>query len=115
MFRKSKKSIQLNLFSSVPTFLRGKSLDMYEDNGKWHNQFRIQVTERIDEELFRGLYHKNFGSPNASIRVLVSMMILKEAHGWSDSQLFEACHGNLFARSSLCLMNIDDAMPAEST
>jgi len=115
MFRKSKKSLQLNLFSNVHSLLSGKSLDMYEDNQKWHNQFRVQVTQRIDEDIFGVLYHKDFGSPNASIRVLIGMMILKEAHGWSDSQLFEACHYNLLTRSALCLMNIDDAVPAEST
>jgi len=88
---------------------------MYEDNQMWHNQFRVQVTQRIEEELFRVLYHDNFGSPNASIRLLIGMMILKEAHGWSDSQLFEACHYNLLARSALGLINIDDPIPAEST
>jgi len=115
MFRKSNKSNQLSLFSSSNTLLNGKSLKIYEDNSKWHNQFRIQVTQRIDEELFRPLFHNGFGSPNASIRTLIGMMILKEAQGWSDSQLFEECRFNVLVRSALCLMNLDDPIPAEST
>jgi hypothetical protein len=86
MFRRSFKSGQLNLFSNVDSLLNGKALKGYEDAQKWHNQFRVQVTNRVDEDLFRPLFHENFGAPNASIRVLIGMMILKEAQGWSDSQ-----------------------------
>jgi len=88
MFRRSSKSSQLNFFSSVESLLKGRSLKDYEDAEKWHNQFRIQVANRIDEDIFRPLFYDGFGAPNASIRILVGMMILKEARGWSDSQLF---------------------------
>jgi hypothetical protein len=115
MFRKSSTSHQLNLFSSIRSFLTGKSLKVYEDGGNWHNQFRVQVTERIDETDFRELFCKDFGAPNASIRVMISMMILKEAQGWSDAQLFEQCRFNLLTHSALGLLNMDDAPPAEST
>jgi hypothetical protein len=77
--------------------------------------FREQITNRIDEELFRPLFCSNNGAPNASIRVLIGMMILKEARGMSDSQLFEECRFNLLARSALGLPNMDDSIPAEST
>ncbi|MBK6482121.1 MAG: transposase [Chitinophagaceae bacterium] len=43
------------------------------------------------------------------------MMVLKEANGWSDEQLFENCRFNLLVRSALGLMNMDDAVPVEST
>jgi hypothetical protein len=115
MYRKSNKISELSLFSNSCNYLQGKSLKIYEDNNKWHNQFRHQVTELIDEDLFKPLYSENIGSPNASIRVLISMMILKEAHGWSDSQLFENCRFNILTRSALSLMNMDDEIPAEST
>jgi len=52
MFKKSKKSIQQNLFTSGTSLLSGKSLKLYEDKSAWHNQFRNQVTMRISEELF---------------------------------------------------------------
>jgi hypothetical protein len=115
MFRSSQKSHQLSLFSSTHTLLKGKSLKMYVDNYKWHNQFRIQVVDRINEELFRPLFRDNFGAPNAPIRLLIGMMVLKEAQGWSDSQLFEQCQFNLLVRRALGLHNIDDEVPAAST
>jgi len=115
MFTKTKKESQLNLYSHTNQFLSGSLQKVYEDSSSWHNLFREQVTMRIDEELFRPLFCQDNGAPNASIRVLVSMMILKEAHGWSDSQLFEACNFNLLVRSALGLFNMDDSLPASST
>jgi len=115
MFRPSSKTTQRTLFSSANSLLTGKSLKDFEDNSKWHNQFRVQVTSRIDEEPFRVLFCEDFGSPNASIRVLIGMMVLKEARGWSDSQLFEESRYNLLVRSALGMVNVDDCTPAQST
>ena len=53
--------------------------------------------------------------PNAPIRQLVSMMILKEGFGWSDAQLFEHCRFNILVMRALGLMNLSDEVPAEST
>jgi hypothetical protein len=115
MYRRSSKTKQLDLFTSAESQLKGKALKVYNDAGKWHNQFRVQVTSRIDEDTFRPLFHEDFGAPNASIRVLIGMMILKEARGWSDAHLFEECNFNMLVRSSLGLLNMDDAVPVEST
>jgi hypothetical protein len=115
MFRKSIKDSQLNLLSTPSGFLTGASLKEYENKSGWHNQFFVQVTERIDEGLFRPLFSTENGAPNASIRVLVGMMILKEAEGISDAKLFEECRFNLLTRSALGLFNMDDSLPAEST
>jgi len=84
MFIKSAESIQQNLFTSVVSLFSGKSRKLYEDKLAWHNQFRKQVTMRVNESLFNPFYCSNNGSPNASTRVLVAMMILKEAQGLSD-------------------------------
>ena len=115
MFIKSSTSNQLNLFTGAHTLLTNRALKQYEDNQMWHNQFRLQVTGRIDETVFRPLFCEGFGAPNAPLRILVGMMVLKEAHGWSDAQLFEACQYNLLVRSALGLMNLNDAIPAVST
>ena len=115
MFYKTSKYPQINLFSDTHTFLTGASLKVYEDSKGWHNLFREQITNRIDEELFRPLFCCNNGAPNASIRVLIAMMILKEARELSDSQLFEDCRFNLLYRSALGLPNMDDSLPAIST
>jgi len=115
MFRKSNNNSQLNLLSTPSTFLSGTSLKEYENKGGWHNLFYAEVTRRIDEGLFQPLFSKDNGAPNASIRVLVGMMILKEAQRISDAKLFEDCRFNLLIRSALGLFNMDDSLPAEST
>lgn len=114
MFAKS-SPIPRSLFSSTEDFLRGKSQTFYTEENSWHNLFRREVTLRIDEALFKPLYSSSMGAPNASIRVLAGMMILKEAQGWSDSHLFEQCRFNILTRSALGLLNMDDDLPVEST
>lgn len=115
MFKKSAKKTQLDAFASVPTLLESSSYKQYSDESHWHNQFRKEVVMRIDESMFSVLFNNTTGAPNAPIHILVGMMILKEAFGWSDSQLFEHCRFNLLVRSSLGLFNINDALPVEST
>jgi transposase-like protein DUF772 len=115
MFKKSAGSIQQNLFTAGTSLYSGKSLKLYEEKLSWHNQFREQVTMRINESLFSPLYCSNNGSPNASIRVLVAMMVLKEAQGLSDQKLYEDCRFNMLTRSALGLLNVDDPVPTEST
>ena len=114
MFKKTKEP-QLNLFGSPSGLFSGKSQKMYDDETAWHNQFRRQVTSRIDENIFKPLYCSDNGSPNASVRVLVSMMILKEAEGLSDQKLFENCRFNMLTRSAIGLVNAGDAVPTDST
>ncbi len=114
MFKKTKQT-QPNLFSSPTALFSERNLKIYENKDAWHNRFREQVTERIDEGLFSRLYCRDNGTPNASIKVLVAMMILKEAEGLSDQKLFENCRFNFLTRSAIGLFNADDAVPAEST
>lgn len=115
MFKKSSESSELNIFTSPKYMFSGNSLKMYEDNRSWHNQFRTQVTMRIDENIFRPLYCEDNGTPNAPVRVLVAMMVLKEAEGLSDQKIFENCRFNLLVRSAIGLHNADDPLPTEST
>ena len=115
MFKKSSESGQLNMFTSPKSLFTGNTLKMYEDKQAWHNHFRQQVTMRIDENMFRPLYCQNNGTPNAPIRILVGMMILKEAEGLSDQKIFEECRFNSLVRSALGLHNINDPIPTEST
>src|SRR5690606_15845402 len=67
------------------------------------------------EEIFKPLYCRDNGTPNAPIRVLVAMMILKEAEGLSDQKLFENCRFNMLTRGAIGLVNADDPIPTEST
>jgi hypothetical protein len=115
MFRKSQPAPQFGIFSSPSSLLSGKTKNHYEDPQGWHNIFRKQVTMRINENLFSELFCSNNGTPNASIRVMIAMMVLKEAQGVSDQKLFEDCRFNMLIRSALGLVNIDDELPVEST
>jgi Transposase domain (DUF772) len=114
MFKKS-KSPQINLFSSSSNLLSGKSQKIYDDSEGWHNKFREVITMRIDESLFKPLFCDNNGTPNASLRVMLAMMILKEAEGLSDRKIFENSRFNMLTRSAIGLLNADDNVPAEST
>ena len=80
MFKESDKNPQMDMFSSPAGMLQGSSLKNYLKNDSWHNMFREQVIMRVNEDIFSVLYSSDNGSPNASIRVLVGMMILKEGH-----------------------------------
>jgi hypothetical protein len=61
------------------------------------------------------LFSDSQGRPNAPIRVLIGMMVLKEAFGLSDEKIFEDCRYNLLYRSALGLLNLSDTLPTEST
>ena len=115
MFRKTNKTPQLDLMVGVPSILNEGSRKQYDDENHWHNQFHKQVYLRIDEVIFKVLFNETTGAPNSSISLLVGMMIIKEAFGWSDAQLFEHCRFNLLTRSALGLINMNDDVPTEST
>ena len=115
MFRKSNTHTQLNLFTSVNTVLLNSVIKDLNDPTKWYNQFRENITMRINEELFRPLFCEDNGAPNSSIRILCAMNILKDGKNWSDLVLFEECKLNLGVRVSLGLFNLDEAVPSNAT
>lgn len=115
MFKKTKSESQLGIFANANSFLSGRAENFYDKPDAWHNLFRVQVTARIDESICKPLFTEQTGAPNSPVRVLIGMMMLKEANGWSDEQLFEQCRFNLLVRSALGMMNTDDAVPTEST
>ena len=70
----------------------------------------------IDETVFKPLFKEgNMGAPNASIRILVAMSILKEGFGCSDEDLFEKCEFDLLTRRALGLVSLDDVVPSLDT
>jgi len=115
MFRRSASASQPDMFSSFEAHFSDRKQVLLNDPKGWHNLFYEQITCRIDEALFSVLYEAGLGRPNAPIRQLVGMMILKEAFGWSDAQLFEHCRFNILSMRALGLMNLSDEVPVEST
>jgi len=113
MFRKSKNS-QGDLFTGLSSHLSSRKQKLLSDPKGWHKFFHEEVLSRIEEEVYAVLFSET-GRPNASLRVLVGMMILKEGNGWSDEQLFEECRFNIKVMMALGYMNLDEDIPVEST
>jgi hypothetical protein len=52
----------------------------------WPGQFRRHALPLIREELFRELYCENNGRPNAALRMVVGVLVLKEMHDLTDEE-----------------------------
>lgn len=116
MFRKTDTNSQLDLFTAPGNVLPNRAQKKYSDEKAWHNQFFKLVTSQIDEEAFKPLFEETkMGAPNASVRILVAMSILKEGFGCSDEALFEKCEFDLLARKALGLEMLDDKLPSLDT
>jgi hypothetical protein len=72
------------MFTGASAVMHERSRTIYEDPEGWHNRFRWEISNRIDEEVFKPLFAAGQGAPNAPVRVLVGMMILKEGQGISS-------------------------------
>ena len=117
MFKKTDPNPQLDMFTAPVMQLGSRASKKYSDPLAWHNQFYSLVTTKIDEDLFKPLFPtgKKSGRPNASIRVLVGMSILKEGYGCSDEDLFEKCEFDLLTRKALGLELLTDVTPSIDT
>jgi hypothetical protein len=116
MFKTTGSTPELDLFSTPGNLLGKRGSKKYDDPRAWHNQFFKLVTSRIDEKIFHPLFKSgNMGAPNASIRVLVSMSILKKGFGCSDEALPEKCEYDLLARKALGLLQLSDTVPSLDT
>jgi len=115
MFRPSEKTKQPDIWKNPGLEMGKRTREIFEDSEGWHNRFRQEVTNRVNEEIFKPLYSAGTGAPNAPIRILVAMMALKEAQGISDEQLYEQARFNTLIRNALGLFNSDEEVPTEST
>lgn len=110
MFRKTNPNPQLYIYTAPSMQLGSRASKKYSDPNSWHNQFYSLVTTKIDEEIFKPLLPegKKSGRPNASIRILVAMSVLKEGFGCSDEDLFEKCEFDLLTRMALGMELLTD-------
>lgn len=115
MFKKSKRSTSPSLFTGISQHLPARKVKKLEDATAWHNSFYREITSRINESIFSPLYVSDNGRPNASIRILVGMLILKEGNDWTDEQLFESCDYNILISYALGLTNLSDSVPSPAT
>jgi hypothetical protein len=115
MYRESEKTKQPDMWKDSRLEMGKRSREIFDNSEGWHHRFRVEVTNRVEEGLFKPLFSEGNGSPNAPIRILVAMMVLKEGLGISDEQLYEQCRFNMLIRSALGLLNSDEEVPTEST
>lgn len=115
MFKKSEASKEPDLFIGFAHQLNGRKHDDLVSKDSWQNVFFREVLSQVDESLFEPLFSNKVGRPNASIRILVGMIILKEGQDWTDQQLYENCRYNLKVMLALGLTNLDDEVPVPST
>lgn len=113
MFKKTPPT-QRDMFRDLGSHLSDRKTSILDDPTSWHNVFLREVTQRVDELVFEPIFNKG-GRPNAPLRILLGMMVLKEGNGWSDEQLFDNCRFNIRCMRALGLCNIDDDVPVEST
>ena len=117
MFKKSSTNKQFDLFNSPSDLMCRRESRHYDDPSAWHNKFHREVTSNIDEEIFRPLFaeereDKKDGRPNAPIRILIAMSILKEGSGCSDEALFENCCYNMLYRRALGMVTLEEQCPS---
>lgn len=118
MFRKTDSTPQFDMFENVSNHLSKRGSRKYDDPKGWHNQFYTLVTSKIDEEVFSPLFTSGggrTGAPNASVRQLVALSILKEGFGCSDEALFEKCEFDLLTRKALGLFQLGDKVVSLDT
>lgn len=117
MFKETESSRPVELFGDVENLLEWnkKKLKKYRDETRWHNQFRCMVYDVIDETPYRILFDARMGAPNAPVKQLVSMMIIKELFRWSDSQLFEQFEFNVLVRRAIGIDTLTEDIPVPST
>ena len=111
MFKQSPPTSEPSLFNSILQVAGEKKAAFLSDEHKWWNVFRCEITERIDENLFSVLYCKDSGRPNAPIRQLVAMLLLKELLCLSDEQFYERANFDLTVMLALGLLNVNDTLP----
>jgi len=115
MFKTTSPYGTINIFTNTENYLNERTKKRYTNETEWFNQFREQVTNRINENIFRPLYCGNNGAPNVPIRHLTAMLFLKCTRNYSVFDLFEQCEGNIFIRRALGLYNMDDIIPSRAT
>ena len=116
MFKKTSVNPQYDMFSTPSTQMGKREAKKYDDPMAWHNRFYANVTSQIDETIFAPLFKQGkMGAPNASIRVIIGMSIIKEGFGCSDEDLFDKCQFDLLVRKALGLVSLGDVTPSIDT
>lgn len=74
----------------------------------WAQQFRKAALPLIDEQRFAGFFHEDNGRPNKSVRLVVSVLILKEVFDLTDQEALAQLEWNMAWHYAL------DVLPEEA-
>ena len=78
MYRASEKINQADIWKDPRLEMGRRTQEIFDNSEGWHHRFRREVTNRVNEGIFKPLFSDGIGAPNAPIRILVAMMALKE-------------------------------------
>ena len=117
MFKKSPSTKQFDMFNSPSSMMCDRESRYYDDPSSWHMKFYEEITSKIDETIFQPLFTEGNeggkdGRPNASIRIIIAMCVIKEGYGYSDEALFEICRFHVLYRRALGLVGMDEQCPS---
>ena len=65
MYRESEKIKQPDMWKDPRLEMGRRALEIYTNSEGWHHRFRREVTNRVDEQIFKPLYSEETGAPNA--------------------------------------------------
>ncbi|NLJ82743.1 MAG: hypothetical protein GX330_06425 [Bacteroidales bacterium] len=101
MFKKTPENPQCDLFPTPSTQMGRCEAKKCDDPHGWHNLFYANMTPDRRGRFSPLFKEGNMGAPNASIRVIIAMSIIKEGFGCRDEDLFEKCRFDLPVRKAL--------------
>ncbi len=115
MFQPSSKRRTADSLGNIFEVVGPKKAAVLQDPNQWFNVFYREVVSQIDERPYAVLFSQSRGRPNASIRVLIGMILLKEGFNWSDEQLFETIRFDMRHMLALGLGKADEEPPSPRT
>ena len=60
----------------------------------WAHQYRLHALPLIDEAPFQKFFHADNGRPNTSVRMIVSVLVLKEIFDQTDNEALSQLEWN---------------------
>ena len=86
MYKPNRKHLQPMLISEIQD-LPEKHRKRLEES--WAGVFYRETFNRINENIFAGMYNNIPSRPNVPVNVLVGLEVLKAGFGWSDEELYD--------------------------
>jgi hypothetical protein len=112
LFKPNRQHNEPELFS-VKNNLPKNLQKLYEKS--WGKSFFENIFTKIDENIFSVLFSANYSRPNTPINIYVSLEILKETFGLSDSQLLERFHFDNMFLFAMGINNVGDITISDRT